>query len=125
MPPRKPEGKALPKNAPVLPLPLVPVGAIHTNWTIRCGGGGWFGASDCGAIRPLRVYDDGTHTFIQMPAGLASHGGFPIVQAFNRTGKEIGMDTQIRGHLIALDSVPDKIKLRLGHEVVTIERGES
>jgi type IV secretion system protein VirB9 len=58
-----------------------------------------------------------------MPAGLASYGGFPIVQAFNRTGKQIGMNTQIRGHLIVLDSVPHQIKLRLGHEVVDIERG--
>ncbi|WP_423856075.1 TrbG/VirB9 family P-type conjugative transfer protein [Acidithiobacillus montserratensis] len=114
-----------PETVPVLPLPLVPVDAIHTNWTDHCGGGGWFGASDCGAIRPLRVYDDGTHTFIQMPVGLASHGGFPMVQAYNRTGKEIGIDTQIRGHLIVIDSVPHKIRLRLGHEVVNIQRGVS
>jgi hypothetical protein len=63
-----PANKPASKNLPVLPVPLVPVGAILTNWTIHCGGGGWFSSSDCAAIRPLRAYDDGTHTFIQMDA---------------------------------------------------------
>ena len=119
------ERRYLNKRSRVLPLPLVPIVAIHTNWTIHCGGGGWFGTSDCQAIRPLRVYDDGVDTVIEMPAGLATHGGFPIVQAFNQTGKEIGINTQIRGHLIVIDSVPHKIHLRLGREVVNIERGNS
>lgn len=119
------EGHSPDKRSQVPPLPLVPIAAIHTNWTIHCGGGGWFGTSDCQAIRPLRVYDDGVDTVIEMPAGLATHGGFPIVQAFNQTGKEIGINTQIRGHLIVIDSVPHKIHLRLGREVVTIERGNS
>ena len=119
------ERRYLNKRSRVLPLPLVPIAAIHTNWTIHCGGGGWFGTSDCQAIRPLRVYDDGVDTVIEMPAGLATHGGFPIVQAFNQTGKEIGINTQIRGHLIVIDSVPHKIHLRLGREVVNIERGNS
>jgi type IV secretion system protein VirB9 len=70
----------------------------------------------------LRVYDDGTHTFIGMPQGLASHGGFPILQARNASGHLIGVDTQIRGNTYVVDSVPAEILLRLGSEVVTIKR---
>jgi hypothetical protein len=115
-------GAATRKASPsaVLPLPNVNLRRVHTNWTIRCGGGGWFAASDCKAIKPLRVYDDGTHTFIEMPGGLASHGGFPILQAKNASGHLIGVDTQIRGNTYVVDSVPPEITLRLGSEVVTI-----
>ncbi|MGC9128942.1 MAG: TrbG/VirB9 family P-type conjugative transfer protein [Acidithiobacillus sp.] len=109
-----------PSPSPVLPLPNVDLRRVHTNWTIRCGGGGWFAASDCKPIEPLRVYDDGTHTFIEMPGGLASHGGFPILQAKNASGHLIGVDTQIRGDTYVVDSVPPEITLRLGSEVVTI-----
>ncbi|MBU2820676.1 TrbG/VirB9 family P-type conjugative transfer protein, partial [Acidithiobacillus caldus] len=77
-------------------------------------------SSDCKPIEPLRVYDDGTHTFIEMPGGLASHGGFPILQAKNASGHLIGVDTQIRGDTYVVDSVPPEITLRLGSEVVTI-----
>ncbi len=105
---------------PVLPLPNVDLRHVRTNWTIHCGGGGWFASSDCKPIEPLRVYDDGTHTFIEMPGGLASHGGFPILQAKNASGHLIGVDTQIRGDTYVVDSVPPEITLRLGSEVVTI-----
>jgi len=109
-----------PTQATVLPLPNVDLRHVHTNWTIHCGGGGWFASSDCKPIEPLRVYDDGTHTFIEMPGGLASHGGFPILQAKNASGHLIGVDTQIRGDTYVVDSVPPEITLRLGSEVVTI-----
>ena len=66
------------------------------------------------------MYDDGTHTFIEMPHGLASHGGFPILQAKNASGHLIGVNTQIRGDTYVVDSVPPEITLRLGSEVVTI-----
>ncbi|MBU2822819.1 TrbG/VirB9 family P-type conjugative transfer protein, partial [Acidithiobacillus ferrooxidans] len=68
------------------------------------------------------VYDDGTHTFIDMPQGLASHGGFPILQARNASGHLIGVDTQIRGNTYVVDSVPAEILLRLGSELVTIQQ---
>ena len=109
-----------PSPSPVLPLPNVNLRHVHTNWTIHCGGGGWFSSSDCKPIEPLRVYDDGTHTFIEMPGGLASHGGYPILQAKNASGHLIGVDTQIRGDTYVVDSVPPEITLRLGSEVVTI-----
>ncbi|MGK9452171.1 TrbG/VirB9 family P-type conjugative transfer protein [Acidithiobacillus caldus] len=109
-----------PAQSPVLPLPNVNLRHVHTNWTIHCGGGGWFASSDCKPIEPLRVYDDGTHTFIEMPVGLASHGGFPILQAKNASGHLIGVNTQIRGDTYVVDSVPPEITLRLGSEVVTI-----
>lgn len=108
----------------VLPLPRVPVDHIETDWSIHCGGGGWFSESNCTPIRPLRVYDDGTHTFIDMPKGLSSHGGYPIVEGFNRADKEIGIDTEISHRQIVVNSVPEKIKLRLGSQVVNIIRNK-
>ena len=106
----------------VLPLPNIRLNHVNLRWSIHCGGGGWFRSSDCKLIRPLRVYDDGTHTFIDMPQGLASHGGFPILQARNASGHLIGVDTQIRGNTYVVDSVPAEILLRLGSEVVTIQQ---
>ena len=110
-------------NTPrVLPLPNIRLNHVNLRWSIHCGGGGWFSSSDCKPIRPLRVYDDGTHTFIDMPQGLASHGGFPILQARNASGHLIGVDTQIRGNTYVVDSVPAEILLRLGSELVTIQQ---
>lgn len=105
----------------VLPLPRVPIDQIEMSWSIHCGGGGLFSESNCTPIRPLRVYDDGTHTFIEMPKGLSSHGGYPIVQGFNRVGKEIGINTEIRHREIVVNSVPARIKLKLGSQVVDIQ----
>lgn len=113
---------AKPINRQVLPLPRVPIQKIQTDWSIHCGGGGWFSESSCSPIRPLHVYDDGTHTFIDMPKGLSSHGGYPIIQGFNRSGKEIGINTEIRNRQIVVNSVPASIKLRLGTQVVDIKR---
>ncbi|QQD71594.1 TrbG/VirB9 family P-type conjugative transfer protein [Acidithiobacillus ferrivorans] len=110
------------KTLRVLPLPNIRLNHINLHWSIHCGGGGWFSSSDCKPIRPLRVYDDGTHTFIDMPHGLASHGGFPILQARNASGHLIGVDTQIRGNTYVVDSVPAEILLRLGSEVITIQQ---
>ncbi|MBE7566312.1 TrbG/VirB9 family P-type conjugative transfer protein [Acidithiobacillus sp. HP-11] len=110
-------------NTPrVLPLPNIRLNHVNLRWSIHCGGGGWFSSNDCKPIRPLRVYDDGTHTFIDMPQGLASHGGFPILQARNASGHLIGVDTQIRGNTYVVDSVPAEILLRLGSELVTIQQ---
>lgn len=117
-----PEHKKTP--AQVLPLPNIRLKHLNLHWSIHCGGGGWFSSSDCAPIRPLRVYDDGTHTFIDMPQGLASHGGFPILQARNASGHLIGVNTQIRGNTYVVDSVPAEIQLRLGSEVVDIQKKE-
>ncbi|WP_437559516.1 TrbG/VirB9 family P-type conjugative transfer protein [Acidithiobacillus sulfuriphilus] len=113
---------ASPKTPPVLPLPNVDLDHLDLGWTIHCGGGGWFSSSDCRPIRPLKVFDDGSHTYIQMPPGLGSHGGYPILQAENTSGHLIGVDTQIRGSTYVVDSVPPEIQLRLGSEVVIIRK---
>jgi len=110
-----------PKTPKVLPLPNVNLRHINTDWKISCGGGGWFSNSDCGPIKPLRVFDDGKRTYIEMPAGLGNHGGFPILQAKNQSGQLTGVSTQIRGNEMVVDSVPPEIVLRLGKEVVNIK----
>ncbi len=110
-----------PKAPAVLPLPNVALDHINTDWRVSCGGGGWFSNSTCGPIKPLRVFDDGTRTYIEMPAGLASHGGYPILQAKNRSHQLIGVNTQIRGNMMVVDSVPYELVLRLGKEVVHIQ----
>ncbi len=112
-----------PKSPAVLPLPNVALDHINTDWRVSCGGGGWFRNSTCGPIKPLRVFDDGKRTYIEMPNGLASHGGYPILQAKNRSHQLIGVNTQIRGNMMVVDSVPHEIVLRLGKEVVHIQQG--
>ncbi|MCE5388690.1 MAG: TrbG/VirB9 family P-type conjugative transfer protein [Acidithiobacillus sp.] len=110
-----------PKTPKVLPLPNVHLNHINKDWKISCGGGGWFSNSDCAPIKPLRVFDDGKRTYIEMPAGLGNHGGFPILQAKDKSGQLIGVNSQIRGNEMVVDSVPPEIVLRLGKEVVDIK----
>lgn len=95
-------------------LPNLNVSDLDFGWKIRCGGGGWFSSSRCGSIRPLRVFDDGRQTYIQMPSGLASHGGIPSILARNIDGKPAIINWRYRDGYFIVDGVPTQIDLIAG-----------
>lgn len=108
-------------------LPSLNVANLDFGWKVHCAGGGWFSSSDCGSIRPLRIFDDGVHTYIQMPEGLGSHGGLPSILARNVDGKPAIINWRYRDGYYIVDGVPDQIDLIAGvgsdAKVVRIEKG--
>lgn len=95
----------------VAELPSLTAQDLNFGWKIRCGGGGWFSTSDCGSIKPERVFDDGTHTYIQFRKGQSSHGGIPSIMAENSEGKPAILNAQYRDQYYIVDSVPNTILL--------------
>jgi P-type conjugative transfer protein TrbG len=69
--------------ARVASVPDVNLNNLNFNYTISCGwfcrGPGWV---------PLRVFDDGTHTYIQFPAGI-SNRDMPALFVLARGAKEL------------------------------------
>ncbi|QER45259.1 TrbG/VirB9 family P-type conjugative transfer protein [Acidithiobacillus caldus] len=112
----------------VAELPNLSVSDLDFRWKMRCAGGGWFSDSDCRSIEPVRVFDDGTHTYIQFKPDQASHGGIPSILAENSAGKPAIINAQFRDGYYIVDSVPDKILLIAGKgssgKVVKIVKGD-
>lgn len=95
-------------------LPNLNASDIDFHWEMHCSGGGWFSNSSCEDIKPARVFDDGTHTYLQMPAGQGSHGGMPTILAENSAGQPAIINWQYRDHYFIVDSVPHQILLLAG-----------
>jgi type IV secretion system protein VirB9 len=95
-------------------LPNLNVADLDFHWKVHCAGGGWFSSSDCHSIEPERVFDDGVHTYIQMPAGLGNHGGLPSILARNVDGKPAIINWRFRDGYFVVDGVPDQIDLIAG-----------
>ncbi|MHB8850098.1 MAG: TrbG/VirB9 family P-type conjugative transfer protein [Acidithiobacillus ferriphilus] len=95
-------------------LPNINAADLDFRWKTHCAGGGWFNDSACGNIRPVRIFDDGTHTYIQMPIGQASRGGMPTIMAENSAGQPAIINWQYRDHYFIVDSVPHQILLLAG-----------
>ncbi len=98
----------------VAPLPSINAADLDFRWKMRCAGGGWFSNSDCGAILPERVFDDGKQTFIQFKPGQGSQGGIPSILAENAAGQNAIINTQFRDGYYIVDGVPPKILLIAG-----------
>ena len=97
----------------VAELPNLNVADLDFDWRIQCGGGGWFSSSQCGDIRPVRVFDDGAHTYIQMPQGI-DHRGVPSILAQNLDGKPAIINWRYRDGYFIVDGVPPEIQLIAG-----------
>lgn len=113
----------------VATLPGLNADDLNFRWRISCGGGGWFSSSQCSSIKPTRVFDDGVHTYIQMPRRAASHSGLPTVLATNTAGQPAVINFRVKDGYYILDGVPHQIKLIAGVGssgrvvVITHERG--
>lgn len=101
-------------NGTVATLPSLNASDMDFNWSIHCGGGGWFSSSDCSSIRPTRVFDDGVHTYIQELSNEATGGGLPTIMAFNAAGQPALVNFRVKDGYYVLDNVPSEIKLVAG-----------
>ena len=74
--------------------------------------------------RPLRVFDDGTRTYVEFPASLAS-GDAPPLFVVGPDGKVELVNYRLRDRFYVVDRIFDAAELRLGlkkHQVVRIDR---
>ena len=108
------EQQAKAKSESVAILPNLNVADLDFHWKVRCAGGGWFSSSNCRSIEPERVFDDGVHTYIQMPPGLGNHGGLPSILGRNVDGKPAILNWRYRDGYFIVDGVPHQIDLIAG-----------
>lgn len=112
------------KKVDLTNLPNVNITKLNRNFTITCGGGGWFSSSNCNEIKPVSVYSNNQYTFLKMPKHLQNYGNFPIVMTENPSGKKSIVNFQIKGNDYVITGIPYKIILRLGSEIVNIRNGD-
>lgn len=63
--------------------------------------------------RPLRAFDDGRQTFIELPASIASSEAPPLFLV-DRTGGTQLVNYRLRGHYYVVDRLFDAAELRIG-----------
>lgn len=119
----------------VTSLPSLNVADMHFNYSIKCtqptgsdGAVHHYGRSAASfffsmpapktrscSLAPSRVFSDGSHTYIQMPAGI-NHGSLPIVMGTNSAGQDAVLNYAYhpRHHLFVIDSVPSKLVMLIG-----------
>ena len=88
---------------------------LHFNYTI---------SGDRPAWRPLRVFDDGSKTYVEFPASLAT-GEAPPLFIVGADGKAELVNYRLRDRFYVVDRIFDTAELRLGlkkQQVVRIER---
>lgn len=91
------------------------VEALHFNYAIR---------GDRPAWRPLRVFDDGSKTYVEFPASLAT-GEAPPLFVIGGDGKAELVNYRLRERFYVVDRIFDAAELRLGRkkqQVVRINR---
>lgn len=89
--------------------------ALHFNYAIR---------GDRPAWRPLRVFDDGSKTYVEFPASLAT-GEVPPLFVIGGDGKVELVNYRLRERFYVIDRIFDAAELRLGtkkQQVVRINR---
>jgi type IV secretion system protein VirB9 len=75
-------------------------------------------------MRPRRVYDDGSKTFLQMPPGI-EHREAPVLVVMDADGKGVMTNYRVQQGTYIVDSLFDAAQLRLGTKkkhYVTIKR---
>ena len=88
---------------------------LHFNYTISGGRPAW---------RPLRVFDDGSKTYVEFPASLAN-GEAPPLFVVGADGKAELVNYRLRERFYVVDRIFDAAELRLGlkkQQVVRIDR---
>lgn len=88
---------------------------LHFNYAIR---------GDRPAWRPLRVFDDGSKTYVEFPVTLAS-GDAPPLFVIGADGKAELVNYRLRERFYVVDRIFDAAELRLGtkkQQVVRIDR---
>ncbi|MHA6768850.1 P-type conjugative transfer protein TrbG [Sphingobium ummariense] len=88
---------------------------LHFNYAI---------SGDRPAWRPLRVFDDGSKTYVEFPASLAN-GDAPPLFVVGSDGKAELVNYRLRDRFYVVDRIFDAAELRLGlkkQQVVRIER---
>jgi type IV secretion system protein VirB9 len=77
-------------------------------------------------LRPVRVFDDGAKTYIQMPAGV-QHREAPVLVVVGTDSKPEMVNYRVKGDMYILDRLFDRARLVLGAgkkaETVEITRG--
>lgn len=102
----------------VAALPALSVAAMDFDWTETCASHSshWFSrAPSCDDIKPIRVFDDGVHTYLQMPAGLSNTVGLPTIMASNTAGQPAILNFRFKGGYYVVDGVPSKLLLVAGN----------
>lgn len=102
----------------VAALPSLTASNLDFNWAMTCKGkdSGWFSrAPSCDSIKPTRVFDDGVHTYIQMPADLSNTTGLPTIMASNTAGQPAVLNFRFKDGYYVVDGVPGKILLVAGN----------
>lgn len=120
------------KAETVATMPSLNVNAMHFNYSVTCEGtathkqahgfGGYkrhsvFWFDNIGkqqkpvcSMKPTRVFNDGTHTYIQMPNGV-NHGSLPVIMGKNSAGQNAVLNYQYHPthRLYVIDSIPHKL----------------
>lgn len=65
------------------------------------------------AWRPLRVFDDGQHAYVEFPAGVAG-GDLPPLFVIGPDGREELVNYRVAGHFMIVDRLFDRAELALG-----------
>ncbi|MBN8815215.1 MAG: TrbG/VirB9 family P-type conjugative transfer protein [Sphingomonas sp.] len=94
------------------------VDQLHFNYTIT---------GDQVAWKPLRAFDDGKQTYIELPAGLGSTDAPPLFVTGDKGAAEL-VNFRLRGRYYIVDRLFDVAEMRLGtkrQQVVRIARGAS
>jgi type IV secretion system protein VirB9 len=85
-----------------------PVGAVEGRYRVS-------GARE---LRPSRIGDDGTHTYIQWPAESA----IPAVYALNDAGQEALVNGAMREDMFVIDAVVPRLVFRIDQHVARADR---
>lgn len=102
----------------VAALPSLNADALDFGWKISCQSKShsWFSSAPaCGPIEPTRVFDDGIHTYIAMPADLANTVGLPTLMSTNTIGQPAIINYRFKDGYYIVDGVPASINLIAGN----------
>jgi P-type conjugative transfer protein TrbG len=106
------------KSAPEVMPAVIAVEKMNFAYTIKGGDE---------HIRPLRVFDDGARTYIQMPADM-QHRDAPVLVVLGTDGKGEMTNYRVRDRMYIVDRLFDRANLVLGAgrkaQKVEISRGE-
>ncbi len=87
-------------------MPPLTADKLNFNFTVKATSGApeWV---------PIRVFDDGAHTYIQMPKGMAATEA-PVLVLLDDSGHEQLVNYRLRGDYFVIDRVIDKAALEAG-----------